>query len=171
MMVSFFIFFRLLWFFFWTFLWIFLWTFFVNFFVNLFVNFFLWTFFVNFYWEFFYELFYELFWKLLWTFCEHFLDDDDDYHVENGVQQEFLSESGGVAVVDDVAIKDEEVEQVLDEFSFLGPVENDSEWNPNKQIIDQKKDQLIQERRRKRPPRTTSPRKVWSYRSWPPISD
>lgn len=75
---------------------------------------------------------------------------------------EYLSESGGVALVDDVAIKDDEVEQVLDEFNFLGVGENDAEWNPNKHILNEKRDLLTQqqERRRKRPPPNNLARKV-----------
>ena len=44
--------------------------------------------------------------------------------------------------MDDVAIKDDEVEQVLDEFNFLGVGENDAEWNPNKHILNEKRERV-----------------------------
>ena len=64
------------------------------------------------------------------------------------MKNEFLSESGGVSVVDDIPLEDKEA---MDEFNFLNS--EDGDWNPNREKIESMKNQLAQERRRKRPPR------------------
>ena len=82
-----------------------------------------------------------------------------------------LSDSGDVAVLDDLPIKDDDIQDAMADFNFLQS-ENASDWNPNTQVIDKKKEELIlvskklfspnfslvQERKRKpRPPRNNSP--------------
>ena len=64
------------------------------------------------------------------------------------IKNEFLSESGGVSVVDDIPLEDKEA---MDEFNSLNS--EDGDWNPNREKIESMKNQLAQERRRKRPPR------------------
>lgn len=78
-------------------------------------------------------------------------DDEDDYTDAREIKNEFLSESGGVSVVDDIPLEDKEA---MDEFNFLNSEESD--WNPNREKIESMKNQLAQERRRKRPPRNLS---------------
>ena len=64
-----------------------------------------------------------------------------------------MSESGGVSVVDDIPLEDKEA---MDEFNFLNS--EDGDWNPNREKIESMKNQLAQERRRKRPPRNPNVR-------------
>jgi len=75
-------------------------------------------------------------------------DDEDEYADAREIKNEFLSESGGVSVVDDIPLEDKEA---MDEFNFLNS--EDGDWNPNREKIESMKNQLAQERRRKRPPR------------------
>lgn len=75
-------------------------------------------------------------------------DDEDEYTDAREIKNEFLSESGGVSVVDDIPLEDKEA---MDEFNFLNS--EDGDWNPNREKIESMKNQLAQERRRKRPPR------------------
>jgi hypothetical protein len=71
-----------------------------------------------------------------------FLDDDDDNENEPNARN-FLSESGGVAVLDDLPIKDDDdVQDAMDDFNFLDS-ENTGDWNPNTQVIDKKKEELV----------------------------
>ena len=74
--------------------------------------------------------------------------DEDEYTDAREIKNEFLSESGGVSVVDDIPLEDKEA---MDEFNFLNS--EDGDWNPNREKIESMKNQLAQERRRKRPPR------------------
>jgi len=84
-------------------------------------------------------------------------DDDDDDNENEQNARNFLSESGGVAVLDDLPIKDDDIQDAMDDFNFLDS-ENTGDWNPNTQVIDKKKEELVLERRRKpRPPRNNSP--------------
>jgi len=69
-------------------------------------------------------------------------------------------------------IKDDDIQDAMEDFNFLDS-ENTGDWNPNTQVIDKKKEELVlvsskfqpfsrihrfQERRRKpRPPRNNSP--------------
>ena len=67
-------------------------------------------------------------------------------------QKDYLSESGGVAVVDDMPLEDKEA---IDEFNFLS---EESDWKPNREKLESMKNQLVQDRRRKRPPRNVNVR-------------
>jgi len=76
-------------------------------------------------------------------------DDDDEFgQLPGGPQKDYLPESGaGVAIVDDMPLDDKEA---IDEFNFLS---EESDWKPNREKLESMKNQLVQDRRRKRPPR------------------
>ena len=53
-----------------------------------------------------------------------------------------FNDSGGVAVLDELPLKDDDIQDAMADFNFLQS-ENASDWNPNTQVIDKKKEELI----------------------------